>query len=419
MELTVLLPTLNEAKNIDILIPRIREVLKDVVDEDKYEILVVDANSNDGTKEVVEKNNARLLSIGRGYGKAISEGIKNSRGNYIVTMDADLSHSPYIIPVLYSHRNKADLIIASRNIKDGFNNAGAFRDLLSYILNATFRFLLTLPVMDMSSGFRLYNRRIFDFVKPTKQNYVVLQEILMKTYAEGFKVKEVPFHYHPRKFGSSKARILKFGMEYLRSMIEFWRFRNSMDSADYDERSFNSRILPQRWWQRKRYLIILDYCKDMKKILDIGCGSSQLLEGLPQSVGLDLKMNKLRYKRCPYRTLVQGNAMALPFADASFDVVILSQVIEHLPNDPRVLDEAARVVKIDGYAVIGTPDYSTHWAAIEKIHKFIHPRGYEDKHITHYTKASLISEMEKRGFKCLDFKYISGAEIIMKFQKEE
>jgi ubiquinone/menaquinone biosynthesis C-methylase UbiE len=206
-------------------------------------------------------------------------------------------------------------------------------------------------------------------------------------------------------------------MEYLSSLFKFWKIRNSMESADYEERAFNSRIWFQKYWQRKRYFYILDYCQDLERILDVGCGSSQLLEGLPQSIGCDIKMNRLRYKRCPFRTLVQGSVFDLPFKDNIFDATILSQLIEHLPSDPKVLDEPVRVTKKGGIIVIGTPDYATHWVTIEKFYKAIHPRGFEDRHITKYTQKTLLNEMEKRGCKYIEHKYIFGAEIIIKFEK--
>lgn len=417
MKLSVLIPTLNEAENLKQLLPKIREILSNFLTADEYEILVVDANSKDEIEKVTSENNVRLITVGRGYGVAIAEGIRQSKGAHIVTMDADFSHSPYIIPILYSYRNDAEVIIASRYIKNGFNNAPFVRNILSLILNGVFRFSLSMPIKDLSSGFRLYNRKIFEYVKPTEKNYVVLQEILMKTYAQGFNIKEVPFHYHPRKYGSSKARLIKFGMEYIRSLFKFWKLRNSLESADYEERAFHSRIWFQKYWQRKRYFCIFEHCKDLKYVLDIGCGSSQLLEGLPQSIGCDIQINRLRYKRCPFRTLIQASVYNLPFKDESFEATILSQVIEHLPKDPKILDETVRVTKKNGIIIIGTPDYSTRWALIEKIYKFIHPRGFEDRHITNYTKSSLIEEMGKRNCKLVEYEYIFGSEIIAKFQK--
>jgi len=418
MELTILLPTLNEAINLRKLLPCIHEVMSGVLERGNYEILVVDAHSEDNIKEVTQENDARLLTVQRGYGFAIARGIKESRGKYIVTMDADLSHSPYIIPSLYSHRKDAEILIASRNIKKGFNHTHFSRRILSSILNSVYRIVLDLPIRDMSSGFRLYHRRIFDELAPTEKNYVVLQQILMKAYARGFKIKEIPFHYHPRRHGLSKSKLFEFGKDYLFSLLKFWRLRNSLFCADYEERAFHSRNPLQRYWQRKRYTIICDLAREYDCILDIGCGSSQILEGLPQAVGCDIHLHKLRYKRAPMRKLVEGDAFQLPFKDETFSAVILSQLVEHLPQDRRIFDEAVRVTKTGGYIILGTPDYSTHWKLIEKLYKFFHPRGFEDEHITHYTRKTILEEFNTRGCRLCAQKYILGAELIVKFRKE-
>lgn len=419
MKLSIIIPTLNEANNVRTLLPTIRTVIKKVIpDPADYEILIVDAHSKDNIKEICRQNGARCISVPKGYGVALSNGIKNARGEYIITMDADFSHSPHIIPILYSHRDEADFLIASRYVKNGYSSTSLFRRFLSVVLNMTFRFVLDMHPKDLSSGFRLYNSRIFKEITPTEKNYVVLQEILIKSHAAGFQIKEVPFHYHPRKHGVSKSRLFTFGKEYLFTLFKFWKLRNSIECADYDERAFHSRMPLQRYWQRKRYHIICDYVKDFQKILDIGCGSSQILDGLPQSIGCDVRLNKLRYKRAPYRELFEASVYNLPFKDESFEAVIFSEVMEHLPPDREILDEVVRVTEKGGTIIVGTPDYATHWKTIEQLYQFFHPTGYADEHITHYTRKSLIKEMTARNCMYLEHKYILGAEIIVKFKKE-
>jgi len=418
MILSILIPTLNEEINIRKLLPCLHEVMTGVLPKSEYEIVIADARSEDNIEQVVKDNNAKLVVVSRGYGIAIANGIKACRGKYIITMDADFSHSPYIVPILFAARHQAEVLIASRYIKNGFSQSGFFRQFLSWILNTFYRVALNLPIRDLSSGFRLYHKRIFDEVAPTEVNYVVLQEILIKAYSRGFRVKEVPFHYHPRKHGFSKSRILAFGKDYLRSLFKFWRLRNSHECADYDERAFNSRFYFQRIWQKRRYSIICDYAREYRAILDIGCGSSQILDGLPQAVGMDLQMNMLRYKRAPHKILIRGDIRHIPFANGVFEATIASQVIEHLPRNPVILDEVLRVTKPGGFIIIGTPDYSTRWRIIEWFYQLLHPSGYADKHPSHWTRRELFREMEKRGCSLCGYEYIFGAELIAKFQKK-
>ncbi|MHC4392674.1 MAG: hypothetical protein ACYS22_15355 [Planctomycetota bacterium] len=92
------------------------------------------------------------------------------------------------------------------------------RKLLSLVLNKTFALLLGIRIKDLSSGFRLYNRRAVVELKPRGTHFDVLPEIAALALRAGYRVIEVPFHYHPREAGVSKARVLKFGPSYLRTL---------------------------------------------------------------------------------------------------------------------------------------------------------------------------------------------------------
>ncbi|MBN1901856.1 glycosyltransferase [Candidatus Sumerlaeota bacterium] len=418
MELSIIIPTLNEAENVRILLPKIHRVVSGFIHNGGYEILLVDAGSSDDIGEVVKELGAKILHVSRGYGLALGKGFEEARGKYIITMDADLSHNPHIIPQLYSHRHEAELIIASRYVKSGYSSADWFRTFLSHTLNWIYGLALDLNIRDMSSGFRLYHRRIFDEIKPEKKNFVALLEILLKAHLAGFRIREIPFHYYPRKHGGSKARILKFGMEYLGFLWEGWKLRNSVDCADYEDRVFSSRNSLQGIWHRKRYKEIVSLVWDKEKILDVGCGSSQILDGLPQADGCDVRLNKLRYKRSPSRFLVRCDAQNLPFRPDCYDAVICSDVIEHLRHDSPILDEIIRIVKPGGRIVISSLDYDFGSGLFIKGYKILHPYGYGARHVTPYNLKSLCEIMKKKGCEYIRHHHIFGLEMIVCFQKK-
>ena len=155
-----------------------------------------------------------------------------------------------------------------------------FRRLLSWMLNKFCRTLLSVPVLDFSSGFRLYRRKVLEDVDWKTKDFSALIEILVQAYAKGCSVREIPMHYRPRGGGRSHARLLHFLPSYLAMFFRLWRLRNSLDSSDYDERAFYSRIPLQRYWQRRRYRIVLGFAGECRKVLDVGCGSSLILSGL-------------------------------------------------------------------------------------------------------------------------------------------
>jgi glycosyltransferase involved in cell wall biosynthesis len=413
----VVVPCLNEAANLELLLPRIQTVIRAF--HVPTTVYVVDGGSTDGTVETAERLGARVMQQrGTGYGGAIKTALEDIGTTHIITLDADLSHHPAVLRHLYEVRNSADIVIASRYVSQGYGRMPLPRVILSGLLNLAFRTILDLDVRDTSSGYRLYRRDAVLKLGLTFSTYAVLQEILVKAICEGYHIEEIPFHYRPRRHGQTHARLLRFGRDYLAALRRLWVLRNSIESADYDCRAFHSRIPLQRWWQRRRYEIVLELIGDRRRVLDAGCGSTQILNGAPQTVGLDIQRRKLRYMRRPGRNLVNGSTCALPFADGSFEVVVSSQVIEHLPRDAGALDELVRCVAPGGCLIVGTPDYGRwQWPLIEKVYGFVKSRGYAGEHITHYTFPQLVEDLSAMGLEVQEHRYILGAELIIKAHK--
>src|SRR5262249_19784640 len=278
---------------------------------------------------------------------------------------------PDFIIKLWRARESADVVIASRYVKGGVAYMPLHRKMLSGVLNRFFAVGLGLPVRDLSSGFRIYDRRVLQDLDLEGRNFDILEEILVKIYAEGWRVGEIPFTYYPRDRGTSHARIVAFGIDLLRAFGRLWKLRSSIESADYDERAFYSIIPLQRYWQRRRHRIITAMARSAGRTLDVGCGSSIILQSLNHPFRIDVLENKLRYMRRYGTPLVRASVMALPVKDESFDCVVCSQVIEHIPADPMIFTELIRVLRPGGLLVLGTPDYDTiGWRTIEPMYGF-------------------------------------------------
>lgn len=224
MDLTLIIPALNEAGNIGELVRRARGVMDRLAI--RYEILVLDGKSVDATCAEAEAAGARALQHpGSGYGAAIRHGFGQARGEYLITMDSDLSHEPEFIESLWANRRQADVVIASRYVPGGSADMSGFRYVLSRILNAVYAVILRIPVRDMSSGFRIYRRDVLDALELTANNFDVLEEILIKLYVKGCAIRETPFHYQPRKEGKSHAKLVQFAVDYLRTLYKMWGLR--------------------------------------------------------------------------------------------------------------------------------------------------------------------------------------------------
>ena len=420
VDITVVLPAVNERENVSSLLPR----LKSIFTREKltYKILLIDGNSTDGTREVAESFGARVLPERRpGYAGALTTGFAEAKGNYILTLDADMSHDPEFFTKMWRARTRADIVIASRYARGGIAYGGFFRRKLSDFVNFALRRILSLPVGDVSSGFRLYRSEVAQQdLDLESQNFEVQEEILTKAYAMGFSITEVPFVYFPRGSGRSHAHVLRFGIDLSILAIKLWKIRNSLDSADYDDRAFYSIIPIQRYWQRRRHSIVLLWARGHQRILDAGCGSSVIIQSLNNAIGMDFLFPKLRFLRRYSIPVAQGSAFALPFKDDSFDCLISSEVIEHVTCDDALFTEMRRVLKADGTLILGTPDYATlAWRIIEPIYGWVIPGGYHDEHITRYTQATLTDILRRHGFEIGETAYVGGSEMIIKCRKVE
>jgi ubiquinone/menaquinone biosynthesis C-methylase UbiE len=249
--------------------------------------------------------------------------------------------------------------------------------------------------------------------------YEFLAESIVQLHGLGRVIEEIPFvsrHAHGRRTNVPGSEI---AWPVAANLPRLWKLRNSVFSADYDERAFNSWIWPQRYWQRKRFEIITSLVESPADVLDVGCGSSKIIQAYPGAIGLDIQLKKLRYLLWRHTRLVQASAFRLPFADHSFRTVICSEVIEHIPFAEVLFDEFRRVLRPGGVLVLGTPDYGTWiWPTIEWLYGKIIPGGYAQEHITHYTAASLSELLRTRGFSIEAERRICAAELILKARLE-
>jgi dolichol-phosphate mannosyltransferase len=225
-DLSIVIPALNEAENLRLLLPLITDVIGELRLD--AEIIVVDGGSIDDSKSVVRELQGRIVEqTERGYGGALLAGFAAARAPYVATMDADLSHPPVFLKDFWRSRKASDVLIASRYVPGGQAEMAVSRRILSAILNRTYALLLGLKLRDLSSGFRMYDRNVIAGIDLRARDFDVLEEILVKIHIGGGKIKEVPFHYQVRASGKSHAKLLKFGWAYSKTLLRMCRLRYS------------------------------------------------------------------------------------------------------------------------------------------------------------------------------------------------
>lgn len=418
-ELSVVIPIWAGEHNLPRLLPSLHGTLRDLVD--RYEIVVSAHPRRGHLRSQAEGLGASFVQARRsGYGDILRAGLDRARGRYVVTMDADFSHRPGYVSTMWHHRDRAEVLIGSRYIRGAYAEMSAGRRLLSRLLNLVYRKVLALPHRDLSSGFRMFRREALeDIGSPRGRGLDVLPELIVKAHCQGWRIVEVPFWYQGAR-PWTRARMVRLGLDYLATLGRLFALRNSVKAADYDHRAFDSWIPLQRYWQRERFRIIHAFAADAGRVLDIGCGSSRIVQTLPGAVGMDMAIRKLRWLRAPGRLLLQGDMNRLPFRDGAFDTVICSEVIEHVPREEVRLEEMVRVITPGGTLILGTPDYARRrWRALEWVYGKVFPGGYASEHINRYTHRELRGELERLGLEVLDCRYVGGAEMIFKARMPE
>src|SRR5205814_8482506 len=222
------------------------------------------------------------------------------------------------------------VLVASRYVAGGRADMGWFRRLLSQILNRAYRRTLSLPLRDLSSGFRMYRRDVVTGLTLEARDFDVLEEILIRVHAEGWRIIEVPFAYMARGSGRSHARLVKFGWAFLKTLVRMWRLRNSVVAADYDYRAFDSPIWLQRYWQRTRHRIVLGYLDGRAGVVDVGCGASRILLDLADAVGIDILQCKLRSLRPRHRRMLRPSRARLARRPSTLSNPLMLDVHQHV-----------------------------------------------------------------------------------------
>jgi dolichol-phosphate mannosyltransferase len=198
VDLSVVLPAYQEADNLRLLLPRLRESLAGLGVQ--TETIIVDAiEPIDETASLCAQFPVRYVRRRNSncFGDAVRTGIAEAHGRHILFMDADGSHAPELIPALYASIGEADIIAASRYVPAGRTENGLILVLMSRLLNVVYGAVLGIPCSDISNSFKLYRAVDIKGLKLISNEFDIVEEIICKVFRNNGRavIKEIPFTF--------------------------------------------------------------------------------------------------------------------------------------------------------------------------------------------------------------------------------
>lgn len=201
---SILIPTLNEETAIS-------KIIREFKHEGFTNILVMDGNSTDNTRDIAEREGAKVvIQRGKGKGSAIKQAFEILESDIVVIIDGDGTYSPtearrLIEPII---NNEADHVIGNRFAYNGvfkkFNKIG------NTLLNKIFSWGYSIKLNDILSGYRALTKEVAKEMKLGKTGFEIEAEMVIESVKRDFRIKEVPISYAKRK-GEAKLNPIKDG----------------------------------------------------------------------------------------------------------------------------------------------------------------------------------------------------------------
>jgi dolichol-phosphate mannosyltransferase len=213
----LVIPTYNEAENIERIVRAASEQLEQAVRGD-FQILIVDDGSPDGTGAIADSLAAQMPTLDvlhrstkAGLGHAYLAGFAHALdggAQLVIEMDADFSHDPRYLADLLAASKDADLVLGSRYVAGGgVRDWGLLRRLVSRGGGLYARIILGVKVRDLTGGFKCIRREVLeaiDLPSVRAEGYGFQIEVTYRALLAGFRVREVPIVFSDRTAGTSK-----------------------------------------------------------------------------------------------------------------------------------------------------------------------------------------------------------------------
>ncbi len=230
--LSIVIPVYNEKATLKKIIRKVESVSIPGV---KKEIILVDDCSTDGSRAVLKslektgKYTVLFHKVNQGKGAALRTSFRKAKGDIIVVQDADLEYDPsdlkkLILPILCG---KSDVVYGSRFIGQKFHLSGRKKTMhpLHFIGNKSLTFITALlffnKITDMETCYKMFRKEVIKGMKLKARRFDFEPEITAKILKSGYKILELPIHFHPRGFEEGKKITWRDGIMHFFYLLRY------------------------------------------------------------------------------------------------------------------------------------------------------------------------------------------------------
>ena len=223
MNLSIIIPVYNEAKNIQEIIKRVHATKR------ASEIVIVDDGSQDGTRDILKgmdgKKKVRVIlhEKNQGKGAAVVTGMMAATGDVLLIQDADLEYDPRDYPALLQpiEEDIADVVYGSRFLGAPRRVAMFWHQVANKLLTFMTNILYDSILTDMETGYKVFRREVIQDLKIRSKRFNFEPEFTAKILKRKYRIFEVPITFNPRDYADGKKIKLKDAFEAVWALLKF------------------------------------------------------------------------------------------------------------------------------------------------------------------------------------------------------